>query len=222
MDLISTGPRAECPVADIRAPSIRIIGSRPFFLPYRRHTAVPVSGYWRRSRSAIRTMRGATVRRMLTMFGHGLRGLSRRDAAAYSGRAPIAPGSYRRGREIPVVAKRRSNHIARRTDYFQEAFNSILVARRRPRPVIWRAGRLSAARRRRRRPLCDSLLGGALRPTSRPGGRRLSAAMWAARNGRQPQLYKRHSASSAAARRRRRLSPDGRLLYAAYLGAVGP
>ena len=45
--------------------------------------------------------------------------------------------------------------------------------------------------------------------------------MRAACDGIQRQLYNLHASSSATAWRRRRLSPEGRLVYAAYLGDVG-
>ena len=66
------------------------------------------------------------------------------------------------------------------------------------------------------RPLRDSLF-----EVHHTRGRRWSAAMGAACGGRQHRLYQRHDASSATAWRWHRLSPEGRLVYAEYKGAVG-
>ena len=88
-----------------------------------------------------------------------VRAICAASAAAYSGSspyAPRAPGSYRWGREVPAVAKRRLNPCASRTDYFAAVFNSILDARYRSHPMIWRAGRFAATRWMRS--LRDSLL----------------------------------------------------------------
>ena len=68
-------PRAECPVADIPVPAMRIIGDRPLFLPYRPPTDVPASGNRLVSSPALLAICGATVCRMLTLFGRGFRGI---------------------------------------------------------------------------------------------------------------------------------------------------